>query len=605
MNKKGKSVIYIAGIAIGFVTLFFMVKSLVTSPVSHEIPKIPDTSNLLKPVQQQISEAFKKAYRNPTSENLGILGMVYHSSANYTEAAKCYELAIKNSQTEWKWNYYNGYLNTEMGNSDEAVKNYVKVTEINPDIDLAWYYLGEEYKNLRNYEMAEQSYKKIKTGKEESLNINKANRQDHFALITYATFELSRLYFESNRPELAEETLKELIQRDYLFGPAYKLLGSIHNLKGDTIQGRKFTVRANDFIPFSPPVDTLIDKLVLMSRSELYLLKKIDEAEKSFHSDWALKLVNQGLQYMPENNYLISKAIKIYLWKNLNEQAIALTDKHLNLFWVNYAEIKNTGMFFYQKGIYQQAAKYWTRALELKPVETIIQENLAKCLWATGDKQKSREILTKLIERNPENPEVIADVTVLLIQFGAKDVAAENLERLKKIAPSNPKVQKISGEIAQSNGEIQKAINFYESSFKGDPNDVETIKNLGELYQKQEMWGKYIKLYTTANEFHPNNPDFLARLGEVLISCPETSLRNIAKGKEFSERAFTYYNCPPDILIAAGSHLAYAYSLLGDQQKAVTTISKTINIARREKIPQSQQARLETMLKAFQNMGNQ
>lgn len=605
MNKKGKSAIYIAVTAIGLVTLFFVVKSLVTSPVSHEIPKIPDTSTISKPVQEQISEAFKKAYRNPTSENLGILGMVYHSSANYTEAAKCYELAIKNSQTDWKWNYYNGYLNTEMGNSDEAVKNYVKVTEMNPDIDLAWYYLGEEYKNLRNYEMAEQSYKKIKTGKEESLNINKANRQDHFALSTYATFELSRLYFESNRPELAEETLKELIQRDYLFGPAYKLLGSIHNLKGDTIQGRKFTVRANDFIPFSPPVDTLIDKLVLMSRSELYLLKKIDEAEKSFHSDWALKLVNQGLQYMPENNYLISKAIKIYLWKNLNEQAIALTDKHLSLFWENYAEIKNTGMFFYQKGIYQQAAKYWKRALELKPGETIIQENLAKCLWATGDKQKSREILTELIEKNPENPEVIADITVLLIQFGAKDVAAENLDRLKKIAPSNPKVQKISGEIAQANGDIQKAINFYESSFKGDPNDVETIKNLGELYQKQEMWGKYIKLYTTANEYHPNNPDFLARLGEVLISCPETSLRNIAKGKEFSERAFTYYNCPPDILIAAGSHLAYVYSLLGDQQKAVTTISKTINIARREKIPQSQQARLETMLKAFQNMSNQ
>lgn len=605
MNKKGKFSLYIAGAAIGLVMLFFVAKSLFTSPVSREIPKISDTTNLSKPVQEQISQAFKLAYRKPSAENLGMLGMVYHSSANYAEAAKCYELAIKQSPIDWKWSYYNGYLNTEMGNSGEAIKNFKQVTEKNPGIDLAWYYLGEEYKNLRNNEMAEKSYKEIKTGKDNSINTNQANREDHFALNTYATFELSRLYFDTNRNDLAEETLKELIQRDYLFGPSYKLLGSIYNLKGDTIQGKKFTVRANDFIPFSPPVDSLIDKLVLMSRSELYLLKKIDEAEKSFHSDWALKLVNQGLQYMPDNNYLISKAIKIYLWKRLNDQAIALTDKHMQLFNGNYIEIKNTGMFFFQNGLFEQAAKYWTKALELQPDEILIQEYLAKCFNATGEKQKSLQILDNLTAKNPNNVDIITDVTFLFFQFGDMEKAVENLSKLKQLAPFGAKVIRLEGELAESKSDYQKAIHFYESSFKADPNDVETIKNLGELYQKHEMWGKYIKLYTTANEYHPNNPDFLARLGEVLISCPETSLRNIAKGKEFSERAFTYYNCPPDILIASGSHLAYAYSLLGDQQKAVSTISKTINIARREKIPKSQQARLETMLKAFQNMGIQ
>jgi tetratricopeptide (TPR) repeat protein len=420
----------------------------------------------------------------------------------------------------------------------------------------------------------------------------------------YANFELARIYLDRGQPEIAEKTLSELINSNPLFGPAYKLLGTIYNLKGDTGLGNKLTVRSNDFIPFSPPVDSLADKIVLLSRSELYLLKKIDEAEKSFHSDWALKLVNQGLQYMPDNNYLISKAIKIYLWKNLNEQAIALTDRHLKLFWENFAEIKNTGMFFFQKGIYPQAAKYWTRALELKPAETLIQEYLAKCLWATGDKQKSLEILNSIIEKNKDNPDVIADVTVLLIQFGAKEAAAENHARLKKMAPANPKVQKISGEIAEANGEIQNAITFYESAFKGDTQDVETIKNLGELYLKQQMWEKYINLYRKANEYHPNNPDFLARLGEVLISCPVISLQNIEEGKYYTERAFTYYNCPPDIIVAAGSHLAYAYSLLGDKQKAITTISQTINIGRRQNIPADQQAKLENMLSAFRNMSN-
>ncbi len=597
MNKRRRSVLYISSAVIGLIIVFIVAKFIIINPLSREIPKISETTILSKPVKEQISEAFKKAYRNPTAENLGMLGMVYHSSANYPEAAKCYEMAIKNNQTEWKWNYYNGYLNTEMGNSDEAIKNFTQVTEKNPEIDLAWYYLGEEYKNLRNNELSEKSYSKITTGKgKTTIENTAANRQDHFALSTYASFELSRLYFDTDRPELAEKTLKELIQKDYLFGPSYKLLGSIYNLNGDTIQGKKFTDRANDFIPFSPPVDTLIDKLVLMSRSELYLLKKIDEAEKSFHSDWALKLVNQGLQYMPDNNYLISKAIKIYLWKSLNDQAIAFTDKHIRLFEGNFIEIKNTGMFFFQNGLYTQAAKYWTKALELQPDEVLIQEYLAKCLWAMGEKQKSLELLENIISKNSDNAEILADVVELLFEFGEKEKTLETLNKLKELSPVNAKVHRIGGKIAEANGEYQKAINFYETSFKAGPDDVQTILNLGGLYLSQKMWEKYIRLYKRALEYHPNNPDFLARLGEVLISCPETSLRNIEEGKEFSERAFTYYNCPPDILIAAGSHLAYAYSLLGDHQKAITTISKTINIGRLEKIPQSQQAKLETML---------
>jgi tetratricopeptide (TPR) repeat protein len=604
MGKKRKSLLYIAGGVIFLMIIFLLVRFNSYNNTSRKIPKISESVTLSNAVKEQISDALKKARRNPSAENIGMLGMVYHSSANYAEAAQCYQLATERSKSDWIWNYYNGYLNMEMGNSDEVIKNFTIVIEKNPEINLAWYYLGDEYKNLRNNEMAEKSFEKITIHKSKSSSSNKVSRQDHFPLGTYATFELSRIYFDSGRIELAEKTLNGLIQSNNLFGAAYKLLGNIYSIYGDTALGKKFIVRANDLLDLSPPVDTLMDKLVLLSRSELYLLKKIDEAEKSFHSDWALRLVNQGLQYMPDNNYLISKAIKIYLWKNLNDQAIALTDKHLKLFWENFAEIKNTGIFFFQKGIYTVAAKYWTRALELKPGEPLIQEYLAKCLWTTGDKQKSLEILNSIIEKNKDNPDIIADATVLLIQFGAREAAAENLARLKKMAPSNPKVQKISGEIAQANGEIQNAITFYESAFKGDTQDVETIKNLGELYLKKQMWNKYISLFRTALQYHPNNPDFLARLGETLISCPVASFQNIEEGKYYAERAFTYYNCPPDVIIAAGSHLAYAYSLLGDKQKAITTISQTINIGRRQNIPASQQAKLEEMLSVFRNMNN-
>lgn len=601
MDKNRKPALYIGGV-LGLIIVILLVKFIFTDTVSREIPKISDTTILSTTVKEQISEAYKNARRKPSAENLGMLGMVYHSSANYAEAAKCYDLAIQKNNSEWIWNYYNGYLNMEMGKSDEVIQNFKSVIEKNPEVHHAWYYLGGEYKNLRNYDLAMESFIKIITIKDRTAFPNSTTRQGHFPLGTYANFELSRIYFDTGRPELAEETLKELIMTSSLFGASYKLLGNIYNQKGEPELGKKFTDRSNDLVNLSPPVDTLVDKLVLISRSELYLLKKIDEAEQSFHSDWALKLVNHGLQYMPDNKYLISKAIKINLWKNLNEQAIAFTDKHLSLFEGDFIEIKNTGMFFYQKGLYTQATKYWTKALELKPEENIIQQYLAKCLWVTGDKQKSQAILYELIAKNQENPQVLADVADLLFQFGENAKVAECLSTLKKIDPSNPKAQRISADIANKNGETGKAIALYESSFKGNPQDVQTIINLGNILRSQKMWSRYIGLQRKALEYHPNNTEFLAGLGETLISCPDPSVRNIEEGREFTERAFTYYNCPPDILISSGSHLAYAWSLLGNKQKAITTVSQTINIARRQNIPASQQAKLETMLRAFQQM---
>jgi tetratricopeptide (TPR) repeat protein len=601
MYKNKKLAIYISG-AVILMLLILILKFFFTSGSGSEIPEISNSQTLSIPVKEQIAEAYKKARRKPTSENLGMLGMVYHSSANYAEAAKCYELAIQKNNTEWIWNYYNGYLNLEMGNPNAVIDNFKRVTELNTEANLAWYYLGGGYKNLNNNELAEDSYNKITSVKTRTTSANTTTRQGHFPLGVYAGFELSRIYFDSGRTELAEKTLNEIIRTNNLFGPSYKLLGTIYNLKGDSELGKKLTDRANDLVDFYPPVDTLIDKLVLLSRSELYLLKKIDEAEKSFHSDWALKLVEQGMQYLPDNKYLLSKAIRIYLWKNQNDKAIALTDKQINLFHDDYSEIKNTGVFFYQKGIYQQAVKYWTRALELKPGEVTIQDYLAKSLWAVGEKQKSLDILNEMAENNQENVDVMANVADILFQFGQKEKAAATLAILQNVAPNHPKVLKMLGETAENNGELAKAISLYEKSFKGDPMDTQTIRNLSDILKRQKMWGKYIGLYQKVLEFHPNNPDYLARLGEMFITCPDASFRNMEEGKEFLERAFTHYNCPPDILVSAGSQLAYAYSMLGDKQKAITTVSQTINIARRQNIPASQQAKLETMLRAFQQM---
>jgi tetratricopeptide (TPR) repeat protein len=209
-----------------------------------------------------------------------------------------------------------------------------------------------------------------------------------------------------------------------------------------------------------------------------------------------------------------------------------------------------------------------------------------------------------LYEKNRNNPEVLADINYIMYHSGLKERAANQLNQIKQRSPSNAKVLKLSGEIAEEKGNLSLAIRSYQFSFREDPEDLKTIQYLGNLLQKQQLFSDYIQLYNNALEHHPNEPEILANLGTFLINCPDTSLRKIPEGIKYTERAFTHIESTPGILVSAGNHLAIAYYMSGDKKNAVSAVSKTINIARRENVAQPFQTRLENLYRLIQQMDN-
>ena len=584
MNKKGNAALIITGVALGVTLLFLLMKLAINKHYSSRIPEISESLLLTLPVKEQLSVALEQAIRKPSADNLGKAGMAYHSSANYEQAAQCYELAIKRDRSKWIWNYYLGFLHMEMGDSQSVIENFSTVVEKNPTAFHAWYYIGQEQKNLRKNEQAEQSFRKIITILNRDPGRGKLTRYDYFPLGTYAMFQLARIYYDSERMDLAENTLLEIIQHNRSFGPAYRLLGNVYRVQGETVLSDKYSIRANDLVVFSPPVDSLIDRLVLLSRSELYLLKKIDEAEKSIYPEWAMQLVSRAIQYIPDNKYLISKAIRICFMSGADEQAVALSDLNIRDFQENYTEMNNMGTLFFQNGFYPQSMKYFTRALELKPDDAEIQNCMAICLWTAGEKDESIKLLNRILENNQDNPDILADATSVLFDLGQEEIASGHLTRLEQIAPEHPKVQMMSARIAEKNGNYHEAITLYNSSFLGDPEDLTTIRYLGTLLVRQKHWDKAIRHYRKALDHHPNDPNLLERLGTLLVTCPDSSFRDIGEGKEYAERAFIHTASRSLVLISSGRSLALAYAALGDKQNASSIIDMTLNIARRENI---------------------
>lgn len=599
MDKNKKSTLYIFCAIVFSAILFAGFKFLADRSYRSGIPDIPYTHSLQSSLIEQIIEANKKASRNPSSNNLGNLGMVYHSCAYYDKAAQCYDLAIRRKKDSWIWSYYLGYLNLELGELEKSIANFRNVTSLKKDVDLAWFYTGEAFKNIGMTDSAEIVFKAISRPANSIVKVPDPSISTSFPLNVYARFNLARIYMDSGRYDESEYVLKEITESHMMFGPAYRLLGNLYLKQGELAQGNKYLTRANDLADYMPPTDTIIDRIALISRSEIYLIKQIDVAIRRLNPQWAIDLLNSTKDFLPDNKFLISKAIKLYLWTGYGDQALYFLERHHRAFIDDFDELMELAELLYDNGFQSEAMAYFYDARKLKINEPAVQARLALWLSDRGKDKEAVSLITEQIEKAEGNIMVLSRGVYIFMKVGDKKKAEQLIGTLEKIAPSDTEVLRIAGMMAEDDGRVEEAVALYKRSLAADPGDLATIQSLGSVYMRKKMWKEAIALFRRSLDFHPNSPFLLEGLGKLLVSCPDTALRNINEGLEYSERAFIRSTSPPAIQISAGSYLASAYAGLGHFNKARYFMNITLNMARRNRFPEDYLKYLENLLKSF------
>jgi tetratricopeptide (TPR) repeat protein len=581
---KRKKVFFFGMAVSGTIILLFLCKLLIDTPFSRAIPINPDLQSLSVPLHEQISTASKKARFHPTSDNIGSLGMVYHSCAQYDNAVKCYELAIKKDKSAWVWRYYLGYLNQEMGESEKSISNFLATLKYNPKAEHAWFYIGESYMKMGINNKAEEAFGKIGFRSTGSRYV-KTTRVNYFSLREDAKFQLARIYLNTNRIDQAIQVLTRIVTDFHTYSPVYRLLGNAYQMKGDSLQGKKFIVRAKDQADFTPLLDTLVDKLAIISRSELYLPKQIDEAINSANPEWAERLLNNGIKYIPDDKYLMAKAITFYLRMNIGKKALPYLDKYLNLSKDNYHELDQVADLLFVKGFYSQAIRYYTHEILLKPQENGIRNRIALCNLQSGKKDTALLQINELVLRNPGNPEVLADAAEFMIMLGDKEKTQKFLANLEDIDPSYSRIHRLKGRIAEKEGNSGLAVLHYKAAFKDDPKDLPTVQSLCKILLDQKLWGESVIFIKQALAVHPNEPFLLERMGALLVSCPDPKQRNVEEGEEYCERAFYNIASEPETLISAGRNLVQAYAMMENFAAAKFYLNITLSMARSENLP--------------------
>jgi tetratricopeptide (TPR) repeat protein len=249
--------------------------------------------------------------------------------------------------------------------------------------------------------------------------------------------------------------------------------------------------------------------------------------------------------------------------------------RHIELFKDDFNELMDLADLLSGKGFDSQAMNYFNEAKKLKPGDSRLS------VWLTnrGMIKEAIKMLDEQLEKDPENVKILSDAVHLLLNSGEKEKARSYLARLKRLSPSGPEVKKFEGRITEIEGNMKKALSFYEDTFRSDPKDLFIIKYLASIYLRDKMWDQAIHHFRLALENLPNEPFLLEGLGRLLILCPDSKLRNVEEGREYSERAYINYKSPFTTKISAGRNLATAYAILGDKQKASEYINLTINLA--------------------------
>jgi tetratricopeptide (TPR) repeat protein len=600
MSKKRKIIFSVSGLVILIALSVFAVTFITDNPLRKKLPKHPAYSTLSKTLSEQIKTANFISYLHPTANNIGNLGMVYHSGVLYDNAILCYQLAAETSKRDWIWSYYLGYLNLELGDAKASIENFKHVTERNPRNYMALFYTGQAYQNLGYLPIAKNIYKRIASSNDADAGSKRPIRENYFSLQTYAMYNLGRIYLNSNRLDSAEIVLREIIKKQWTFGPAYRLLGNVYTKGGDTIQGKKFITRANDLDEYTPPPDSLIDKIALISRSDQFLLKQIDDARMTYNFNWDLELATHALKYIPDNKYLLSNTIVLYFILGRNKDVLPLLDKHFKLFNDDFEELMKLADLLHGKGIESQAMQYFEQAKKVQPGSS----RLALWLLSIGKKNEAVNLINEQLKKEPDNERILTDAVDIYLNIGAKDKASTTLTHLQKLYPSSLEAKKATGLLLEMDGKKKEAIAVYEEITKDSRKDLSIIKYLATIYLQDKMWKEAINNFRSGLEKYPNEPALLEPLGRLLISCPDTKLRNIAEGREYSERAYIHYKCPPEIRILAARNLATAYAIMGDKQMASRYINTTLNMVQRGNVPLQDYISYFDVLKKQYNLTN-
>jgi tetratricopeptide (TPR) repeat protein len=175
----------------------------------------------------------------------------------------------------------------------------------------------------------------------------------------------------------------------------------------------------------------------------------------------------------------------------------------------------NLGVLYYNKGLFEEAAAAFTKALELDPRMQVAQRNLEVAYLNTGYYDKRVAQLRDRLRLRADDRDARWELGRAYALLGQHEEAVAEFSALLRHHPGDLGALTQLGLAEKARGNLPEAQQWFEESLALDPSSSVTHFNLGEILYNQGRHEDALTALQRAIALNPDNPDAHFLLGFV------------------------------------------------------------------------------------------
>jgi tetratricopeptide (TPR) repeat protein len=175
----------------------------------------------------------------------------------------------------------------------------------------------------------------------------------------------------------------------------------------------------------------------------------------------------------------------------------------------------NLGVLYYNKGLYEEAAAAFTKALELDPKMEVAQRNLEVAYFNTGYYDRRIAELREKLRFRVDDRDARWELGRAYALLGQAEEAVAEFSALLRHHPDDLGAVVQLGLAEKAGGNLGSAQHWFEDAIRLDPASSVTRFYLGEVLYNQGRSDEALEALKRAIELNPENPDALFLLSFV------------------------------------------------------------------------------------------
>ncbi len=330
----------------------------------------------------------------------------------------------------------------------EAIAEFQKVIELEPNYVDAYRYLGEISEYRQDYASAIHAFKEL---------TRVMPYQPQFYL------RLGNAYNQSGNKQEAIAAYERAIKIDRDIGQAYEALGRLHIEEFDQI--------------FSQPESTA-DELEVAT-------EKLDKAILAYTEMRRLAPPADYQKYDELLRHFRARLGSLYVTIQKYEKAVEVLQKVLADDSENVDANYWIGIAYQALGDFDKAEQYLSAVMALAPERDEVYNALGY-LWADrGTKlDEAVALIQKALQKSPENGAYLDSLGWAYFKQGKLEAALAELEKAIRYMPESAEIQDHVGEVYLKKGLVQKAVSAWQKAIQLEPDNVKIQEKL-KLHQEE------------------------------------------------------------------------------------------------------------------------